>query len=95
MPKGARDEAAALEQVTAQVAGSAPLHGKPVLVLSRAGGPARKTPFGALWMQAQDDLAARYPGSRHLTAEAGGHYIHQDQRDWFLISVRAFLTDVR
>jgi pimeloyl-ACP methyl ester carboxylesterase len=92
MPKGGRDEVASLEQVTTQVEGSAPLRGKPVLVLSRAA--AKTSPFGALWTQAQEDLAARYPGSRHLTAEARGHYIHRDQRDWFLVSVRAFLNEV-
>lgn len=92
MPKGARGEVAALEQVMTQVEGSVPLHGKPVLALSRAA--AKTSPFDALWTQAQDALAARYPGSRHLTAEAGGHYIHRDQRDWFLVSVRAFLNEV-
>jgi len=92
MPKGARDEVAALEQVVTQVEGSAPLRGKPVLVLSRAA--AKSSPFVALWIQAQEDLAARYPGSRHVTAEAGGHYIHRDQRDWFLVSVRAFLKEL-
>ncbi|HWL92481.1 MAG TPA: alpha/beta hydrolase [Phycisphaerae bacterium] len=95
MPKGARDEVVALEQVVAQVEGSVPLRGKPVLVLSRPRGDARKASFDALWTQAQGDLAARYPGSRHLAAVAGGHYIHRDQRDWFLFSVRAFLTAVR
>ena len=92
MAKGARDEAIALDRTTAQVAEPAPLHGKPVLVLSRAR-PTTNAPFDALWSDAQADLAARYPGSLHLTAESAGHYIHRDQRDWFLASVRAFLAD--
>lgn len=94
MPKGARDEVAALDQTTAQVEESVPLHDKPVLVLTHPGGDA-ETAFDILWMQAQNDLAARYPGSRHLTAADGGHYIHRDQREWFFMSVRAFLTEIQ
>ena len=92
MAKGARDEAAALDRTTAQVAETAPQQSKPVLVLSRAR-PTTNAPFDASWTDAQADLAARYPGSLHLTAESAGHYIHLEQRDWFLASVRAFLAD--
>ncbi|HEX3484252.1 MAG TPA: alpha/beta hydrolase [Micropepsaceae bacterium] len=92
MPKGARDEAAALASVMEQVEGAAPLKNKPVLVLSRPG--KATSSFDTLWTKAQSDLAARYPGSRHLTAEAGGHYVHRDQREWFLASVQAFLSQL-
>lgn len=93
MAKGGRDEASALDRTTAQIAESAPLRGKPVLVLSRASKPAANAPFDAFWSEAQANLAARYPDSLHLTAESAGHYIHLDERDWFFASVRAFLAD--
>jgi len=95
MPKGARGEATALANVMVQVEGSVPLSGKPVLILSRPAVNASKLSFEVLWTQAQADLAARYPGSEHLSAAAGGHYVHYDQRDWFLSSVRTFLPRVR
>jgi pimeloyl-ACP methyl ester carboxylesterase len=95
MAKGARDEASALPDVMKQVEGVVPLMNKPVLVLSRPGKVTEETSFDTVWTKAQSDLAARYPGSRHLTADAGGHYLHQDQREWFLTSVQAFLGQLR
>jgi pimeloyl-ACP methyl ester carboxylesterase len=95
MPKGAQREVAALPAVMDQVEGSARLKHKPVLVLSRPGKDTDETAFDALWTKAQTDLAARYPGSNHLTAQAGGHYLHHDQRVWFLASVQAFLNPIR
>lgn len=91
-PKGAQAEVAALHAAVAQVDALAPATGKPVLVLSRAPGP---KPFDSLWTQAQSDLAARYPGALHRTAPAGGHYVHRDQRAWFVGEVTAFLATVR
>ncbi|MDZ4052746.1 MAG: alpha/beta hydrolase, partial [Phenylobacterium sp.] len=91
-PQGAQAEVAALEATVAQVDALAPATGKPVLVLSRAPGP---KPFDSLWTQAQSDLAARYPGALHRTAPAGGHYVHRDQRAWFVGEVTAFLATVR
>lgn len=90
-PKGAQQEVAGLEAAAAQVAGTRLLADRPVLVLTRPFGAA-PTAWQALWTQAQADLAARYPGSRHLTAPAGGHDIHNDQGEWFVASVRAFLA---
>jgi len=49
----------------------------------------------AVWRDAQADLARRYPGSAHLTAAAGGHGLHRDEKAWFLASVRTFLAGVR
>jgi pimeloyl-ACP methyl ester carboxylesterase len=95
MPKGARDEVAALSDVMDQVEGVAPIQGKPVMVLSQPSTGAGENSFGALWTEAQSDLAARYPGSRHLTAESGGHYLHHDQHEWFVASIRAFLSGIR
>jgi pimeloyl-ACP methyl ester carboxylesterase len=94
MPKGAQAEVAALGDTVAEVAAIKRHTGKPVLVLSRPTGPAAK-PFDALWTQAQGDLAALYVGSGHLTAPAGGHYIHRDQREWFIDRVNEFLAAVR
>jgi pimeloyl-ACP methyl ester carboxylesterase len=95
MAKGARDEAAALGTVVDQVESVAALERKPVLVLSRPGKDTDKTSFDGLWAEAQAGLAARYPGSRHLTAPTGGHYVHHDQREWFLASVQSFLSRIR
>lgn len=94
LPKGTRAEVAGLPDTLAQVAAITGQTDKPVLILSRAVGP-RVTPFEAVWAKAQDDLAARYPGSRHLTAPAGGHYIHRDQDAWFIDRVRDFLLKTR
>jgi pimeloyl-ACP methyl ester carboxylesterase len=95
IPQGARDEAAAFASVMDQVEGLAPMQGKPVLVLSQPNKDADQNSFGALWTKAQSDLAARYPGSRHLIAKSGGHYLHYDQREWFVASVQAFLGEIR
>ena len=95
MAKGGRDEAAALAGTTAQVAGAAPMQNKPVLVLSRANTSTDEHSFDAVWAKAQSGLAARYPGSQHLTANSGGHYVHRDQREWFIASVQGFLSDIR
>jgi pimeloyl-ACP methyl ester carboxylesterase len=92
MGGGAKAEIDALSAVMDQVQATAPPGGRPVLVLSR---PPGAKPFDALWTQAQDGLAARYPGARHLTAPAGGHYIHRDQRPWFTDAVRTFLAEVK
>lgn len=93
MPTGAQGEFAALSQTAAQVEAAAPLHGKPVLVLSRSHEP-NGSAFDRIWSAAQDDLALRYAGSRHLVASRSGHYVHQDQAQWFAASVVAFLGDV-
>jgi pimeloyl-ACP methyl ester carboxylesterase len=89
-PKGVQAEVAGLAATVAEVEQVGPVQGKRVLVLSR---PEVKgaTPFVTLWAQAQDDLAARYPGSQHLRPPGGGHDIHHDQRDWFMSVVTDFL----
>jgi len=93
MPKGARDEAAALSRVTYQVENATPLQNKPVLVLSRATKRTGKHSFETVWAEAQSGLAARYPASRHLT-RGSGHYLHHGQWAWFVASVQDFLSDV-
>ena len=92
LPKGGQAEAAALVQTESQVS-VAPVASKRVLVISRPI-PAGAKGFDALWSQVQDDLAARY-AARHLTPPSGGHYVHRDQREWFLTQVNAFLADAR
>lgn len=88
LPKGAQAEAAALDETTSEV-GVKHRADMPVLVLSRPIPKGAKA-FDALWSKAQDDLAVRY-AARHLTAPAGGHYIHRDQRAWFIAQVSEFL----
>lgn len=90
-PKGAQGETAGLPATQAQVEAAGPAAGKRVLVLSRSIGK-NASPFDALWAVAQRDLAARYPGARHLTADKGGHYVHTDQKDWYAAAVREFLS---
>jgi pimeloyl-ACP methyl ester carboxylesterase len=89
LPKGAQDEVAGLATTLTQVETAGPIHGAPVLVMSRPIA-AKASPFEALWKQAQADLAERYDGAVHLTALAGGHYIHRDQRAWFVTAVQQF-----
>ena len=88
MPKGAQGEVAALPATLAQVEAASPFRAAPVLVLSRPTGP-KPSPFDALWTQAQADLAAHHAAT-HLTAPGGGHYVHQDQRAWFVETVLKF-----
>jgi pimeloyl-ACP methyl ester carboxylesterase len=90
MPQGGQAEFASLEQTMSEVAGITPVQTR-VLVLSRFV-EERPSAYDALWAATQGDLAARYPGSRRLTAPRGGHYIHRDAREWFLEKVRAFLA---
>ena len=93
MPSGAQGEFAALSQTSAQVEAAGPARGKPVLVLSRSVEP-DAAGFDRIWSNVQDDLALRYPGSHHLVASRSGHYVHQDQAQWFVASVVAFLGEV-
>ena len=85
-PQGAQAETAALADTAAEARGATRVIGKSVLVLSQFAAPNAKS-FDALWAQSQAKLAARYPGSTHLTASAGGHYIHRDQKAWFVAAV--------
>jgi pimeloyl-ACP methyl ester carboxylesterase len=90
-PIGTQAEVAGLSATMAELAATQRLAGKPVLVLSRPAG-AEPRPFDAVWRDSQAELATAYPGSEHRIAPAGGHYIHKDQRDWYLGVVRAFLA---
>jgi pimeloyl-ACP methyl ester carboxylesterase len=90
-PAGVQAEVAGLEQTLAQVEAAGPVSGKPVLILSRPAAAASAKPFDRLWSAAQDDLAARYAGARHLHAPGGGHYIHKDEPAWFIATVRSFV----
>jgi pimeloyl-ACP methyl ester carboxylesterase len=89
MPKPARQEAGALAIVSAQAQRASPVRSKPVLVLSKPL-DAKPDRFDQLWTHEQAVLAARYPGSQHLTAPGGGHYIHKDEREWFVRVVHHF-----
>lgn len=92
LPEGGRAELAALPMTANEVERIRMAHGRPVLVLSRPL-PANPSDFDTLWSTAQRDLTARYPGARQIVAEEGGHYLHLDQRAWFVESVRAFIND--
>jgi hypothetical protein len=78
--------------VIAQVQGTSPISGRPVLVLSKPLG-AKPGRFDQLWTSEQAVLAARYPGSQHFAAPGGGHFVHKDERDWFVASVREFMAE--
>jgi pimeloyl-ACP methyl ester carboxylesterase len=93
-PAGEQAEVAGLASTVTQVEAAGRFSRKPVLVISRPAKPEGK-PFERLWTQAQADLAACYPGARHLNAPGGGHYVHRDQRAWFVASLRQYLTTVR
>jgi pimeloyl-ACP methyl ester carboxylesterase len=90
MPTGAQDEFEALAATIAQVESARSVSGQRVMILSRST-PEEPTAIDALWAHAQADLAARYAGSQHLTATHAGHYIHQDERAWFVASIATFL----
>ncbi len=90
---GMKGEVAGLPQTMTEVESANLARDKPVLVLSRSVAKGPK-PMDALWAADQADLAARYPGSHHLTAEHGGHYVHREQRDWFVKAVRDFLHEL-
>lgn len=89
-PAGARAEVEGMAAAVAHIEATRPFIEKPVLILSRPMAPAA-TPTDALWAKEQKDLAARYPGSQHLVAPGGGHYIHLTQRAWFVSVVQGFL----
>jgi pimeloyl-ACP methyl ester carboxylesterase len=93
MPSGAQGEFAALSRTIVQVEAAGPPHGKPVLVLSRSVEP-NAAGFERIWAVAQNDLAMRYPGARHLVASRSGHYVHHDQAQWFVASIVEFLGEV-
>jgi pimeloyl-ACP methyl ester carboxylesterase len=92
LPEGGRAELAALPMTVNEVESLRTTHRRPVVVLSRPT-PANRSAFDTLWSAAQRDVAARHPGARHLVAEGGGHYIHLDQRAWFVDSVRVFIDE--
>lgn len=88
-PRGAQDEVAALASTFAQAEAIGPARGKPVLVITRPFGQ-KPSPFETLWTETQADLAGRYVGATHLTAPGGGHYVHRQERDWFVSALRRF-----
>lgn len=52
----------------------------------------------ALWasqLEAQDALAALFPGATHITETNAGHYIHQDQPQLVIDSIQDVLDHVR
>ncbi len=90
-PAGVQAEVEGLLEAMAQVEAAGAVSGKPVLILSRPVAVDAK-PMDAQWAMAQDDLAARYPGSQHLTAPGGAHYVHLTQRAWFVRTIQEFLS---
>jgi pimeloyl-ACP methyl ester carboxylesterase len=90
-PRAVQAEVLALPATEAQVESAGAVKGKPVLVMSRPAAVGA-TSFDTVWTTAQADLAARYPGSLHMIASAGGHYVHSDQRAWYVGAVKEFLS---
>jgi pimeloyl-ACP methyl ester carboxylesterase len=71
----------------AEAAGGSTL---PTLILVRAGGANPKSLDG-LWLAQQKAMQGQYPNSVLKQAPKGGHYIHKDARDWFILEVTSFL----
>ncbi|MBY0567122.1 MAG: alpha/beta hydrolase [Hyphomonadaceae bacterium] len=94
LPAGGRAELAALPMTVSEVDGINTARDLPTLVLSRPT-PANPSAFDVLWTTTQRDLAARYPRARQLVPQSGGHYVHLDQRVWFVDSVRTFINEAR
>lgn len=69
------DSASAGEQVQA----SPPAVTVPTIVLSSTRTLARETPASRAWAaRLQDEIAAAFPGARHVRVVGSGHYIHHD-----------------
>ena len=52
----------------------------------------------ALWaaqLKAQDAFAAKYPGANHITKTDAGHYIHRDNPELVITSIRDVVDQVR
>ncbi len=92
---GALPEFKSFERTYDEVRESVPLHGRPVLVLSRFKPARDPSILDALWAKEQDGLTRRYPGAAHVTAPAGGHRVHVDAPDWFVRTILSFLTKTR
>lgn len=92
---GALPEFEALGRTYDEVRHSAPLRGRPVLIVSKFRSAQNQSGFDALWSKEQDALVRRYPGAMHLIAPTGGHQVHVDARDWFVLSIREFLARIR
>jgi pimeloyl-ACP methyl ester carboxylesterase len=89
MAQGAQSEFASLPSTIEEVEATKPESGKAVLILSR---PVGKSRLDRVWGEAQNDLARRYPGARHLNAPAGGHDLHRDQAPWFIATVLEYMA---
>ncbi len=89
MPGAGRQEAddIALSEQEEQDAGGGPT---PTLILTRKN--AGQGGFDGVWLAQQAKLPARWPHSTLKAAPKGGHYVHQDARDWFVEQVSAFIA---
>ena len=61
----------------------------PTIVLSSTRGPPRETPAArALAADMQDEIAADFPGSRHVRVDDSGHYIQRDHPEVVVAAAR-------
>jgi pimeloyl-ACP methyl ester carboxylesterase len=61
----------------------------PTIVLSSTRGTAGETPAGrALAARLQDEIAAEFPGSRHIRVDDSGHYIQRDHPEVVIEAAR-------
>ncbi|HVW70294.1 MAG TPA: alpha/beta fold hydrolase [Steroidobacteraceae bacterium] len=80
MPLIMRKELADSTVAGQQVHASPQAAGVPTIVLSSTVGPPGETPAQrALAADMQDDIAADFPGARHVRVMDSGHYIQRDQ----------------
>ncbi|HEY8507701.1 MAG TPA: alpha/beta fold hydrolase [Steroidobacteraceae bacterium] len=61
----------------------------PTIVLSSTAAPIGETPVTrAIGARLQDEIAAEFPGARHVRVEGSGHYIHRDRPEVVVAAAR-------
>ena len=95
----ARAELAAFRESAEELASAGPLPDVPLTVVTRGRRVWPRTAKGdameKLWMELQDDLAARSPHAIHMIAERSGHYVQLDQPEVVLNAIRVTVEAVR
>ena len=88
-PPATRVEAFDLPALSAALAAKSWRASIPLAVLTRAGDSGDAS--YRLWLELQNDLAARAPNASHAVAEGSGHYIQNDRPDLVIAAVRSVL----
>ena len=89
MPLIMRKELTGAVEAGAQVHSSPTVEDVRTIVLSSTVGPKNGTPESmARSTQLQDEIAADFPGSRHVFVTGAGHYIQRDKPEVVINAVR-------